>query len=45
MTELEQGPEGSLLDQILTLWLLDYGRRSRGRAGAGCQPVENYCSV
>lgn len=34
MTGLEQGPEGSLLGQILTLWLLDYGMRSR-RSGEG----------
>lgn len=48
MTELEQGPEGSLLGQILVLWLLDYerrSRRSRGRAGASYQPVEKYFCV
>lgn len=44
---LEKGSEGFLLGQILTLWLLNYGRRSRrsgGRAGAGYQPAE-YCSI
>lgn len=44
---LEKGSEGFLLGQILTLWLLNYGRRSRrsgGRAGASYQPAE-YCSI